>query len=326
MNTKLIIVDGHCSTGKSSISKSVFKQLDRQLDAYWLHEECQEHPIREGEFSFGALDTSEGMELNRTGMLQKWTSFRNSILAGGKVCVTEGCLLHAYDRYFIHSCWNDEQIAGYYDQVIDIIKELNPVIVLLHRPDLRSSLEEAFLARGDWWRNLMLKRDDLHVYFKDHVYVDENSMFDAIAFEQAKMKQFFEGLTCTKIMLDTTAADWETYTRQIITKAGGEYKHTQPFMYDPGQFTGTYRLVGGGDDDGWSISYDEITKCLYSTIFWPFMPMRCISESVFELVSFPVEMRFKGDGNTTRFSVHGNYDWEYNEREFIREQNPEGSE
>ena len=69
MKSKLIIVDGHSSVGKSSVSKSVYHQIRLSQPAYWLHEECENHPIRQGEFSFGALDTAEGMELNRVGML-----------------------------------------------------------------------------------------------------------------------------------------------------------------------------------------------------------------------------------------------------------------
>jgi hypothetical protein len=107
MDTKLILVDGHSSVGKSSVSKSVWKQLRREQPACWLHEECEQHPIREGEFRFGALDTPEGMELNRVGMLKKWMQFRESIEASGQVCVTEGCLLHAYDRYFTSADWGE---------------------------------------------------------------------------------------------------------------------------------------------------------------------------------------------------------------------------
>ena len=148
MKPNLIIVDGHCSVGKSSLSKAVAWQVGLHQGATWLHEECEQHPIREGEFSFGALDTVEGMERNRLGMLAKWGAFRDSILASGKVCVTEGCFLHAYDRYFIHSIWDEDEIVAYCAQVLEASQDLNPVLVLLHRPDLRSSLEEAFTARG----------------------------------------------------------------------------------------------------------------------------------------------------------------------------------
>ena len=134
MNTRLIIVDGSSTVGKSSVSKSVYKQISLGHDAYWLHEQCENHPIRHNEFSFGALDTAEGMESNRIGMLKKWMMFRDSIISYRKVCITEGCFLHAYDRYFIHSLWDINDIVTYYAQVLEVINDLNPIIVFLYRP------------------------------------------------------------------------------------------------------------------------------------------------------------------------------------------------
>jgi len=248
MNTKLIIVDGHSSVGKSSISKSVYKQITLDHDAYWLHEECENHPIRHKEFSFEELDTVEGMESNRTGMLKKWMDFRESIKSSGKVCVTEGCFLHAYDRYFIHSLWNDDDIATYSSQVLDVINELNPVLVFLYRPDLRKSLEKAFIARGKWWRDLILRRDDLHVYFRDHEYVDENSMFAAIEYEQIKMMELFDRLQCSKIKIDTSEEQWDQYVQEIIAFLGLEYGKADSYPFDMKQYLGTYRWQNGNDE------------------------------------------------------------------------------
>jgi hypothetical protein len=318
MNTKLLIVDGHSSVGKSSISKSVYKQICLDQNAYWLHEECENHPIRQDEFSFGELNTAEGMELNRIGMLKKWTSFRESIDASGKVCVTEGCLLHAYDRYFIHSLWNDHDIFAYYSQVLDVLHELDPILVFLYRPDLRKSLEKAFIARGNWWRELMLKRDDLHAYFQDHVYVDQNSMFDAIEYEQMKMMEIFDKLKCIKIKIDTSGEQWDQYVQEIISLFGSRYRKEDPYPCDMKQYPGVYRLQNGAEDDEWIIHYDELNKCLYTSLFWPYMPMRCMADDVFELISFPVEIQFQKDRNCMQFRVHGNYDWKYNDQLFIK--------
>lgn len=318
MEPKLIIVDGHSSVGKSSVSKSVYQQIALHTEAYWLHEECENHPIRQGEFSFGALDTAQGMELNRAGMLQKWTAFRESVEASGKVCVTEGCLLHAYDRYFIHSLWSEDEIFAYYAQVCEIIRPLAPLVVFLYRPNLRQSLEEAFAARGQWWKDLMLRRDDLHVYFKTHTYVDENSMFDAIAFEQARMMAIFERLPCAKIKIDTSAADWERYVEQVVTLCGAVYRDLSPYPCDLTQYAGTYRRQHGTAQDQWVIHYDPVRQRLYTTLFWPYMPMRCSAENVMELVSFPVELHFQQDGDGMQFTVRGNYDWEFNNQVFIR--------
>lgn len=318
MNTKLIIVDGHCSVGKSSISKSVYQQIALDQDAYWLHEECENHPIRQNEFSFGELNTAEGMERNRTGMLKKWAEFRDSIQASGKVCVTEGCLLHAYDRYFIHSLWDEKEIVTFYSQVIDVIRELNPILVFLYRPDLRNSLEKAFIARGKWWRDLMLKRDDLHVYFKEHVYVNEDSMLDAIEFEQQKMMEIFDRLQCSRIKIDTSAEQWEQYAQKVIALDGLTYKKLEAYPCDMQQYPGTYRRQNGAEDDQWIIQYDDVNHCLYTTLFWPYMPMKCTAENVFELISFPVELHFQKNKDRMQFTVYGNYDWDYNDQVFIK--------
>jgi hypothetical protein len=318
MNTKLIIIDGHSSVGKSSISKGVSRQISRNHDAYWLHEECENHPIRHHEFSFGELGTLEGMERNRIGMLKKWRGFRDSIISSGKVCVTEGCFLHAYDRYFIHSIWNEDDIVPYCSQVLEVINELNPIIVYLYRPDLRKSLEKAFIARGQWWRDLMLKRDDLHVYFKNHVYVNEDSMFSAIEFEQRKMIEIFDRLQCSKIKIDTSDEQWDHYVQEIISFIGLKYRKEDPYPCKMKQYLGTYRWQNGTADDEWIINYDDTNKCLYTTLFWPYMPMRCTADNVFELISFPVELHFQENNNHLQFWVQGNYDWEYNNQLFSK--------
>ena len=281
MNTNLIIVDGHSSVGKSSISKSVSKQISLDHDAYWLHEECENHPIRHNEFSFGELGTFEGMEQNRIGMLKKWRAFRESILLSGKVCVTEGCFLHAYDRYFIHSPWNKNDIVTYCSQVLAVINELNPTIVFLYRPDLRKSLEKAFIARGKWWRDLILRRDDLHVYFKDHEYINENSMFSAVEYEQMKMIEIFDQLQCLKIKIDTSDEQWDHYVQEIISFIGLQYRRETAYPCDMKQYIGTYRWQDGTTDDEWTINYDETNNCLYTSLFWPYMPMRCTADNVF---------------------------------------------
>lgn len=79
MKHKLIIVDGPSTVGKSSISKNVYRQIARENKALWLYEECQDHPIRKGEFSAGDIRSTEGMERNRLQMLSKWRLFSSKL-------------------------------------------------------------------------------------------------------------------------------------------------------------------------------------------------------------------------------------------------------
>ena len=66
------------------------------------------------------------------------------------------------------------------------------------------------------------------------------------------------------------------------------------------------------------IKYDETKKCLFTSLFWPYMPMRCAAQGVFELISFPVELRFRAGARGLQFEVRGNYDWDLNGQVFTR--------
>ena len=99
MKNQLIIIDGHSTVGKSSISKGLYTQIVNKENVCWLHEECVNHPIRDLEFKAGDIHTFEGMELNRIQMLKKWREFRDEILKNEMMYILEGCCLQSFDRY-----------------------------------------------------------------------------------------------------------------------------------------------------------------------------------------------------------------------------------
>ena len=317
MKHKLIIVDGPCTVGKSSISKLVFEQINRQEEICWLHEECDEHPIRDGEFSAGDFQTVEGMELNRDDMLKRWEAFRDDILSRDKVCITEGCLIHSIDRYLIESIWTEEQIKEYFSQVVEILKPVNPLMVFLNRPDMKLSYEKAFKARGDWWREIIMKEPEPVGYFAKHEYTGDESMFGLLQYEQDLMASVFETFTCDKIKVDTTDEHWNEFTTSIVEKAGYSFEEIS-FECPPVElYCGEYRAEG--IDGSWKINFDEEKGLIYSTLFWSYMPMKYIGDNCFEMISFPVTMKFSHSEGETSFVVSGNYGWDLNDKLFTKE-------
>lgn len=302
--------------GKSSISKGVYEQIANHEKAYWLHEECEKHPIRDGEFDAGDIHSAQGMELNRKAMLQKWKLFYGQIKASNQICITEGCFLLTYDRYLVNSAWSEDEIMDYYQEIIEIIKPLNPLIVFLHRPDMQSSLEKAFAARGDWWKEIVLRIPEPYGYFKTNTYTGDASIFDQIAFEQEKMEKILDGLNCDKLKIDTSDENWGSYIGEIAAKAGYKYCKEEERFVDVELYCGTYRMEGG--EDLWTITCDGMKKRVYTSLFWPYMPMKYVGNEEFELISFPVKMKFQTTSNSIQFVVEGNYDWDYNGKRFIR--------
>ncbi|HAW69957.1 MAG TPA: hypothetical protein DHD79_12440 [Firmicutes bacterium] len=324
MRHQLIIIDGHSTVGKSTISKSVYQQLVNQDQACWLHEECEKHPIREGEFEAGDINSLDGMELNRQLMLDKWRRLTEIIRQSGQVFVMEGCLLHSVDRYLLQSVWDAEQIMNYFGQILEIIQPLNPLIVFLHRPDLKASFEKAFKARGERWRDLILGLPLPSGYLKAHPHAEEDdgvSIFEGLLYEQEQMEQTFAQLSCAKLKVDTTEEQWEQYIREITEAAGYQFRREEPALPQIEKYCGAYRIQDG--KGLWKIGFDDSAKCFYTSLFWPYMPMKYIGDDQFELISFPVTLKFDFTGAGSQFTVAGNYDWDCNGKTFIKVPNAE---
>jgi hypothetical protein len=143
-------------------------------------------------------------------------------------------------------------------------------------------------------------------------------MFAAIEYEQIKMMEIFDRLQCSKIKIDTSEEQWDQYVQEITAFLGLEYGKVGSHPCDMKQYLGTYRWQNGAEADEWIINYDDSNQCLFTSLFWPYMPMQCMADHVFELISFPVELHFQKNQDRMQFSVHGNYDWEYNNQVFIK--------
>ncbi|MFT3952271.1 MAG: hypothetical protein QM689_10080 [Oscillospiraceae bacterium] len=315
MKNHLIIVDGQSTVGKSSISKGLYTQIADKENVYWLHEECENHPIRFHEFDEGDIHTREGMELNRIQMLKKWEAFRDEVLQSDHRCITEGCFLHALDRYLLASAWNQKEVEDFYHQIIDVIKPLNPLIVFLYRPDIQKSFEKAFTSRGECWKNIVLGTPEPYGYFENHQYNGDESIFKGLAYEQEQMKEIYKNLKCEKIMIDTSNEDWARYICKLTERIGYQYDNKPNRAIDKLKYCGTYQIERG--EDIWQIQMDQ-NEQLFSSLFWDYMPMNNVGNDSFELISFPVKIKFENIDGIQQFTVEGNYDWSFNGKRFIR--------
>jgi len=58
--------------------------------------------------------------------------------------VLEGCFLHALDRYILQSIWEEKDLMAFFGEIVELLQPLQPLVVFLHRPNLRLSYEKAF--------------------------------------------------------------------------------------------------------------------------------------------------------------------------------------
>lgn len=179
--------------------------------------------------------------------------------------------------------------------------------MFLHREDLRKSFEKAFLARGTWWKDLILKVPKPSGYFKNHPYTGEESIFESLLYEQQQMDRVFQRLPGHKLKMETSEENWRNYTQVLLNALEVPYEEKNHQCQDIQSYVGTYESHGG---HRWRISWNAEENLLYSSLFWPYMPMEVLEDRILGLLSFPVTLRFSETLRT--FQVEGNYDWDLN--------------
>lgn len=308
---KLIIICGVSTSGKSSTSKSVYKQLLlNNIACEWMHEEISNHPIRNGEFEKDSIYTFDGMQKNVQDMYLRWKQLVRKIIDSPKVFILEGCFFQSIIRYFLDSVFKKKQIIEYYREVTDILTILNPLIVLLYRPDIQTSFENAYKIRGDNWKKCILNKPTSTGYFTRVPYTGDESVYQKENEYQMIAKEIIDEMTTEKLKIDTSKSEWSKYVSQIIEKMGYRYFPIEnKKVENPGRYCGKYEVNDQGYSCTISIKYDERNGKLYCSSFWPYMEMINISTDTFELLSFPITLSFEIRENERKVNVSGTYDW-----------------
>jgi len=308
-HSRLILISGMSGSGKSTTAQRLAQQYQHNnIRHTWLHEEIADHPIREGEFEAGSLDTDEGMARNIADMYERWSRLADEIAASDSVYVMEGCLYQMIVRYFFACNYPEARITEFYDRIMAIIAKLDPTVVFLYRSDVKASFEQAFGVRGDRWKSLILDPDD--PYFKAHPYTGEESIYAQYEHQQRLAGAMFDRYQGRKIKLSTSDGQWEDHIRELAEFLGLRYAPPaeEAPLVSPEQYCGTY----SADIDGRQarLTFKLVDGVLYCQVSW-WANMRLIPRGnhEFEAQSFPIGFRFRTDGPRRAVDVLGTYGW-----------------
>jgi len=318
--SKLIIVAGMSGAGKSTTSQQLAKQYARNnIEHIWLHEEIANHPIRQGEFEVGSLDTEEGMAQNIVDMYERWAKLTDEIDNSSSVYIMEGCLYQNIVRYFFPSNYPLGNITAYYDRVMEIIDKLNPTVVFLYRSDVKASFEQAFAVRGERWKKLILDPEG-DGYFQTHEYTGDDSTYAMYDHQQQVADMMFERYQGSKIKLCTSDGQWDKHMRELTEYLGLTYMPPQetPALTEPQQYCGRYVLDIDGRQNAITIKLVEET--LYCQLsWWSNMKLIPCGNHEFEVLSFPIQLAFHLDGQKPTVDVTGIYDWGISGKTLVKE-------
>jgi len=307
---KLILIGGMSTTGKSTTSQNIFKQLQlNNIPSIWLHEEYSHHPIREGEFEHGNLHTREGLKANLNEMLKRWKNLSDMIYTSEKVYVMEGCLFQMITRYLMNSCITKEEIFEFYDIIMNHLSKLNPFIVRLYRPDPQKSYEAAYQVRGKRWENYILSEGHL----KASGFVNANEQYEAEKKYQQISHEICLRMKNDVLEIDTTQGKWNDYITMILDKISLKHMEAEEIILNnPEKYCGCYYQFIDGEEVCLEVCFDLLGNLLYYKGFFPKMLMRYLGDNTFELISWPIIFTFGKENDKRTLLVSGGYDWGYN--------------
>jgi len=307
---RMILIDGMCGTGVSTVAQRLNRQFAlHTLPHRWMHQEIAEHPIRDGEFTMGSTKTLEGMEINTQEMLKRWQTFVDRIRESGEIYIIENCFLLSICRYFSGSAYTVEQTLDYFSRLSEILTKADTFLVYLRSPDVKSSLENAFIINGQWWKDLILTPAN-EKYFHITEYNGDETIYETWNLHQEISDEVFKHYSGDKLMIDTPVNSWYNHPQKILSHIGLPYIDIPEIeILNPEKFCGKYSAIINGEKSELEIKYDSVNKTLYAVAFWDYMKLVPITQNSFEMESFPITLTFSNMNSEPVIFVTGEYDW-----------------
>lgn len=314
--TKLIIVTGMSGSGKSTTSQEIARLYRLNgVESHWYHEEMEEHAIRwadGGEFKAVDIRTKQGMTRNIEDILDRWNRFLNRIIDVQGVHVMEGCLYQNIVRYFYDAGTSDDEIMEFYDRLMSVLERVEVHIVFLYPKDVKKTLDQAFVTRGERWKDLILKPEE-RGYYEKNKYIGDESVYRMYTDYRDLSNQIFERYKGNKIRIEVEGIkeEWLGHMKGISKFLGIDYFKLETIsQIDREKYLGDlYKM--SGEKTGLKILQEDQNLFL-STSWFKHMKMNCTKVDYFELSGFPIFLTFEFVEGKRRVTIGGNYGWDIN--------------
>ena len=155
MQTNLIIVEGIPGSGKSTTAAMIAEELQKNgKKVICVDEGAQEHPADYANYDFPDFRTE------RKAILDKWRSFVEK--ADKDIIYVFNCvyLQNPMCETMMRFGMDEKESKVYIQEITEVIKPLNPIIIYIDEPDVKSAIDSVLDERGTDWLNAVI---DYHV-------------------------------------------------------------------------------------------------------------------------------------------------------------------
>lgn len=309
-NTKIVLVDGMSTTGKSTISDKLYNVfIQNGIKTKWLHEESL------NEINLGLnlpkhenIDNGQ-LKIEMDNLYDRWKLFYKKIKSDDITYILDSNFFKNIHDHMLCSNLSFNEIKEYYNKLIDIFEKDKINIIFLKRENIKKSFDNAFKNRGLFWEKHYKK----HVFEKTLSfldYSDSNKFYKYEQIYQDFIESLFDQFKINKMKLITDDEKWNEYVEIIVRKLGLCYFSDIEQDYDYNKYIGNYSC------ENWDIEifYDEKKKKLCLSAFWPNIELKYISNDTFKLEKFPLRMQLYDN----KILFTGDLIWDMKNKPFVK--------
>ena len=212
INTKLIMMEGLPSTGKTTNSQFLQIQLERnENNVKWIHEVAHPHPTIFLADKFSLDKSSKEITLS------KWREFSTKILSiKNEVYILDSAFFQFQIFWFLLNNALYTDLNNFINKLLEMIKSLNPCLIYLYREDTEKTINYLENERGTHDLEKIWNRDKLMPYYQNKPTGSEGFKHFLRDYSHIA-KLLFDTSLCKKLSIEISEGDWNNYEDKLLS-------------------------------------------------------------------------------------------------------------
>ena len=232
LDAKIIFIEGIASSGKSTTGQLLYSNLYKQgYTVKLIHEFHSPHPIHEFNIEEPKIWISK--------TLANWRDLADTLVKTNEIMIMDGTLFQCTIGVLLEMDVKVPIICKYANQIPDILKPLNPILIYFYQNDIERALRTAYEQREDGWRRRVNDFVSNARFFKNRKlygldgYIEYNRVLRNIT------DSLYSEYNLKKISIENSAGDWNLYHHIIADFLS--VPPVEPDNIQHNDYTGVYK-------------------------------------------------------------------------------------
>jgi hypothetical protein len=217
LETKLIMLEGLPSTGKTTNSQFLKIQLERNgYKVKWIHEVAHPHPTILQDIPVNKFPLNNKYKKLT---LDKWSDYSKKISDKDEIHILDSAIFQFHIFWFLLNNASIKNLKNFVFKILGIIKILNPCIIYFYRNNIEETINYLEKERGTNTLEKIWERDRSLPYYQDKPTGVEG--FKQFLKDYAYfVNLLFDSYPYKKESVEISEGNWHSYENRMLSFLG----------------------------------------------------------------------------------------------------------